>query len=92
MPRHLASLRPTIIVRVAGEVHDGKVNDVVIDGLYAEVPTKHEVFKEVYTTVDLLAGVDTFDANIIKLLENIQAAMGAEPETSLLVSDEVSNG
>lgn len=91
MPRHLANIRPSIIVRIGGEVHGGQVDDVAIEGIFMEVPTKHEVFKEVYTTVDLLSGVDTFDANVIRLLENVQAAMDLEPVTSLLVR-EVSNG
>lgn len=91
MPRHLANIRPSFIVRVGGEVRDGQVDDVAIEGIFMEVPVSHEVFNAVYTTVDLLDGVDTYDGNVIRLLENIQAAMSMEPVTSLLVK-EVSDG
>lgn len=91
MPRHLDNVRPIIIVRVGGEVHDGKVTDVAIEGIFAEVPARSGVFNEVYTTVDLLSGVDTYDANIIKFLENIQNALGFEPAV-LLLTDEVAHG
>jgi hypothetical protein len=98
MPRLLANIRPTFIVRVGGEVDGQNVNDVAIEGLYMEVAfiplvDGRNVFHPgVVTTVDILHGVDTFDANVIRLLENIQAALDTEPATALLVTDEVSDG
>lgn len=89
MPRNLASIRPTFIVRMGGDVSGRAVSDVAIEGLYMEVHEPSPIFKDVYTTVDLLRGVDTYDANIIQFLENIQEALAREPETSLLLVDEV---
>jgi hypothetical protein len=89
MPRHFANLRPIFVVRVGGDVSGRNVSDVAIEGLFMEVAGSHAIFKEVYTTCDLLRGVDTYDANVIRLLENIQAALALEPSLALLQADEV---
>lgn len=92
MPRLLADVRPSFVVRVAGEVDGLGVTDIAIDGLSIEVPGRNLAGENVVHSYDILEGVDTYDANIIRFLENLQAAMEEEVTFFLKHPREVSNG
>lgn len=83
---------------MGGDVRGRVVSDVAIEGLYIELviyevktrlPGDTAARGITTTTFDLLAGVDTYDANVIRVLENLQRALGSEPEQALLMTDEV---
>lgn len=90
MPRALVNIRPIIVVRVAGDVEGSRISDLVIDGLSIEVPTSLK--DGAPFVMDLLTNVNTWDGEIIQLLENIRKAVEPEALYMLPLSDEVANG